>query len=173
MRRNRPQERKKLPDHQYNSELVTKFVNCVMVDGKKSIAEGIVYHAIDMLSQKGDLIKSADSEGGEGSTGSGKVGLKVFEAAIEKVKPSVEVKSRRVGGATFQVPCPVHPKRATALAMRWLIESARKRNEKSMKIRLGSELIDALQGRGAAVKKLDDVARMAAANKAFAHFAGK
>jgi len=145
-------KRKILPEPKYGSELLTKFMNHVMVDGKKSIAEKIVYGALD------DIAKS------------GKDALEIFEKAIKGLMPLVEVKSRRVGGATYQVPVEVRETRRLALAMRWLVEAARKRGEKSMAKRLAGEIQDAVQGKGAAMKKLDDVHRMAEANKAFSHF---
>lgn len=146
-------KREVLPDPKFGSELLTKFINVVMVDGKKSIAEKIVYGALDIVSEK----KSADA-------------MEFFETALEKVRPLVEVKSRRVGGSTYQVPVEVRPARQTALAMRWLVEASRKRGEKSMKLRLANEMMDAMENRGSAVKKREDVHRMAEANKAFAHY---
>jgi len=128
-------------------------MNHVMVSGKKSVAERIVYGALDKIQERG----SADP-------------LEVFDAALEAVAPAVEVKSRRVGGATYQVPVEVRPSRRSALAMRWLVDSARKRGEKSMPLRLAGELMDAAEGRGAAVRKREDTHRMAEANRAFAHY---
>ncbi|HEX4937260.1 MAG TPA: 30S ribosomal protein S7 [Candidatus Kapabacteria bacterium] len=142
-----------LPDPKYGSEQLAKFVNMVMCDGKKSIAEGIVYKALDEVSQK---------RGGDP--------LSVLDAALEAVRPAVEVKSRRVGGATYQVPTEVRPTRRTALAMRWIIDAARARGEKSMVRRLAGELLDAADNRGTAVKKREETHRMAEANKAFSHF---
>ncbi len=142
-----------LPDPKFGSVTLAKFVNLVMYSGKKSIAEGVVYRAMDEMTAKG----SEDA-------------MATLEEALENVSPSVEVKSRRVGGATYQVPVEVRPVRRTALAMRWLIEAARKRGEKSMAQRLAGELMDASQNRGTAVKKREDTHRMADANKAFAHF---
>ncbi len=142
-----------LPDPKFGSKVVAKFMNMVMVDGKKSAAEKIVYRALESV---------VANKGGEPT--------EVLEQALENVRPSVEVKSRRVGGATYQVPVEVRPVRQNALAMRWLIEAARKRGEKSMAARLAAELSDALEERGAAVKKRDDTHKMAEANKAFAHF---
>ncbi len=146
-------QRKVLPDPKFGSELLTKFVNVVMVDGKKSIAEKIVYGALDIMAEK-----------------TGKGHLEVFEQALENVRPTVEVKSRRVGGSTYQVPVEVRPVRRNTLAMRWLVEAARKRGEKSMAVRLAHEMLDAAENKGAAVKKREDVHRMAEANKAFAHY---
>ncbi len=142
-----------LPDPKFGSKVVAKFMNMVMVDGKKSAAEKIVYRALESV---------VEAKGGEAT--------EVLEQALENVRPSVEVKSRRVGGATYQVPVEVRAVRQNALAMRWLIEAARKRGEKSMAARLAGELSDAIEERGAAVKKRDDTHKMAEANKAFAHF---
>ena len=145
------------PDPKYNSVALAKFTNHVMVRGKKALAERIVYGALDLISQRGDSSESAMPE-------------TVFRQALENIEPSVEVKSRRVGGATYQVPVEVRPRRRQALAMRWLVDSARKRGEKTMSARLAGEILDAAQGRGTAVKKREDTHRMAEANKAFAHY---
>ncbi|MCG8102922.1 MAG: 30S ribosomal protein S7 [Candidatus Thiodiazotropha endolucinida] len=142
-----------LPDPKYGSELLAKFINMVMQDGKKSVAEKILYGALDTV---------VDKRGGEP--------LDLLETALENVRPLVEVKSRRVGGATYQVPVEVRPNRRNSLAMRWLIEASRKRSEKSMAYRLAGELLDASENKGAAVKKKDDTHRMAEANKAFSHY---
>lgn len=142
-----------LPDPKFGSQDLAKFVNVLMQDGKKSVAERIIYGALDQVSKKG-----------------GKDPVEVFLQALSNVKPLVEVKSRRVGGANYQVPVEVRASRRTALAMRWLKESARKRGEKSMGARLAGELMDAAEGRGGAVKKREEVHRMAEANKAFSHF---
>lgn len=142
-----------LPDPRFGSIQIAKFVNMIMKSGKKSTAESIMYDALDRITDK------ADGEATE-----------VMETALENVKPMVEVKSRRVGGATYQVPVEVRPDRRTALAMRWIIEAARKRGEKSMQMKLAGELMDAAENRGSAVKKREDTHRMAEANKAFAHF---
>lgn len=171
MRRNRAAKRKVLPDPRYKSELVSKFINTIMEDGKKSVAEKIVYGALDIVvaDQKG---KGGESEGGEG-TASGSAGgsaVTLLEKVIEAVGPKVEVKSRRVGGSTYQVPMEVRAERRVALAMRWLRDFARKRGEKTMRDRLAREIIDALAGRGGAVKKREETFRMAEANKAFAHY---
>ena len=143
-----------LPDPKFGSELITRFVNMVMESGKKSVAEKIVYGAISTISERNT---SADA-------------LELVEKALENVSPMVEVKSRRVGGATYQVPIEVRPKRRQTLAMRWIIDAARKRGEKSMPNRLAGELLDAVESRGTAVKKREDTHRMAEANKAFAHY---
>ena len=152
-RRRSIEQRKILPDPKFGSELLAKFINVIMVDGKKSIAESIVYNALDTLAQR-----------------TGKEALEAFEAALENVRPTVEVKSRRVGGYTYQVPVEVRPVRRNALGMRWIVEAARKRGDKSMALRLANELSDASENKGAAVKKREDVHRMAEANKAFAHY---
>ena len=147
-------KREILPDPKFGSELLAKFINILMVDGKKSTAEKIVYGALDILS-----IKETDKDQ-----------IELFETALENIRPSVEVKSRRVGGSTYQVPVEVRPVRRNALAMRWLVEAARKRGEKSMAQRLANEMLDASDSKGSAVKKREDVHRMAEANKAFAHY---
>ena len=152
-RRRSIEPRKILPDPKFGSELLAKFINVLMVDGKKSIAEKIVYNALDTLAQR-----------------TGKEALEAFEVALENVRPTVEVKSRRVGGSTYQVPVEVRPTRRNALGMRWIVEAARKRGDKSMALRLANELSDAADNKGAAVKKREDVHRMAEANKAFAHY---
>jgi small subunit ribosomal protein S7 len=145
--------REVLPDPKFGSKTLAKFMNHVMVDGKKSVAEKIVYGALDQV------IKNI---GGDP--------LEVFDKALDNIAPMVEVKSRRVGGATYQVPVEVRPERRAALAMRWLVEHARSRGEKSMALRLAGEIADASQGRGNAVRKREDVHRMAEANKAFSHY---
>lgn len=146
-------KREILPDPKFGSSILAKFINHVMVSGKKSVAESIVYGALDKIQER-----------------TGKEPLELFEKALESIQPAVEVKSRRVGGATYQVPVEVRPSRRMALAMRWAVDSARRRGEKSMALRLAGELMDAAEGRGAAVKKREDVHRMAEANKAFAHY---
>lgn len=145
-------KREILPDAKYGSKVLAKFMNHVMEDGKKSVAEKIVYGALAGVAKNG-----ADA-------------LETFEKALDAIAPMVEVKSRRVGGATYQVPVEVRAERRAALAMRWLVEHARKRGEKSMALRLAGEISDAAQGRGSAVKKREDVHRMAEANKAFSHY---
>jgi small subunit ribosomal protein S7 len=142
-----------LPDPKYGSELISKYINMVMKSGKKSVAEKIVYGAMEQIAQKeqGDVVE-------------------LTEKALEKVKPMVEVKSRRVGGATYQVPVEVRPRRQMALAMRWTIEAARKRGEANMPLKLAGEMMDALHDRGAAMKRREEVHKMAEANKAFAHY---
>ncbi|HWP49687.1 MAG TPA: 30S ribosomal protein S7 [Candidatus Limnocylindrales bacterium] len=143
-----------LPDPKYNSVLVAKFINCLMRDGKKSIAEKIFYSALDIIRER---------------TGNRDV-LAVFNKAVSNAKPVLEVKSRRVGGSTYQVPVEVRPERRTTLSIRWIIEYARQRGEKSMQERLASELLDAANNKGNAIKKKEDTHKMAEANKAFAHY---
>lgn len=155
-RRNQAPKRSILPDPKYKSQLLAKFMNMVMNDGKKSVAERIIYGALDRISDR--------------SSQSDEQSLETLEAALENIKPAVEVKSRRVGGATYQVPVEVRPQRRQTLAMRWVIDAARKRSEKTMAHRLAHELMDAADNRGAAVKKKEDVHRMAEANKAFSHY---
>lgn len=142
-----------LPDPKFGNTILAKFINHLMVSGKKSVAESIVYGALQKVEER---TKSDPME--------------LFEKALETVQPMVEVKSRRVGGATYQVPVEVRPSRRMALAMRWLVDAARKRGEKSMALRLAGEIAEAAEGRGAAVKKREDIHRMAEANKAFAHY---
>lgn len=153
-RRRRSVKREVLPDPIYNDTTLAKFVNRLMLDGKKSTAQNILYGALDQLREKVP----------------GEEPLAVFKKAIENTKPSVEVKSRRVGGATYQVPVDVRPSRRLALSMRWLVEYSRKRSEKNMANRLSSELADAFNNRGNSVKKREDVHKMAEANRAFSHF---
>jgi small subunit ribosomal protein S7 len=152
-RRREVPKRDVLPDPKFGSQDVSKFINVIMQSGKKAVAERIVYGAFDQISSK-----------------AGKDPLEVFSAAIGNIKPVVEVKSRRVGGANYQVPVEVRPSRRMALSMRWLREAARKRSEKSMAQRLAGELLEASDGRGAAMKKREEVHRMAEANKAFSHY---
>jgi small subunit ribosomal protein S7 len=152
-RRRAAERREVLPDAKYGDMVVTRFMNCLMYDGKKSVAEQIVYGAFDKV---------------EGRAKSDP--LRLFHEALENVKPSVEVRSRRVGGATYQVPVEVRPERAQALAIRWLIDHARKRSENTMIDRLSAELLDAANNRGSAVKKREDTHRMAEANRAFSHY---
>lgn len=146
-------KREILPDPKFHNQILAKFINHLMISGKKSVAEKIVYDAMDTMAEK----SSSDP-------------VEVFEKALDAIRPVVEVKSRRVGGATYQVPVEVRPSRRTALAMRWLVEAARKRGEKSMSLRLAGELLDAAEGKGSAFKKREDVHRMAEANKAFSHY---
>ncbi len=153
MRKAKPKKRYILPDPKFRDTLVTRFVNCLMVDGKKSIAYTIFYEAIAQVENK-----------------TGENGLEVWKKALNNVMPALEVKSRRVGGATFQVPMEVRPDRKITLGIKWLIRFARIRGEKTMKERLAAEIVAASKGEGAAVKKKDDTHRMAEANKAFSHF---
>ncbi|MDX1632241.1 MAG: 30S ribosomal protein S7 [Thermoanaerobaculia bacterium] len=146
-------KREVLPDPLYNSQMVTKFINNIMRDGKKSTAEKIFYDAMELIEEK-----------------MGDDPMKIFKKAVENVKPSVEVKSRRVGGSTYQVPVDVRPDRKLALAMRWLIKSAQTRGEKTMRLRLANEVMDAANNRGSAIRRKEDTHRMADANKAFAHY---
>ena len=153
MRRRAAAKRAILPDPKFKSEMIAKFINMVMMHGKKSVAESIVYGALDSVSEK------TKSEA-----------VEALEKALDNVRPMVEVKSRRVGGATYQVPVEVRPNRRNALAMRWLVDAARRRGEKGMGARLAGEIMDAAENRGSAVKKREDTHRMAEANKAFSHY---
>ena len=153
MRRRKAPVREIMPDPVYGSKVLTKFINKVMLDGKKSTAEKILYSALDVISSRGE-----------------QKGIEVFNAAIDNVKPVIEVKSRRVGGATYQVPVEVRPVRQLSLSIRWIIDAARKRNERTMAERLANELMDAASDKGSAFKKKEDTYRMAEANKAFAHY---
>jgi len=152
-RRRRPEKREILPDPKYGDQILSKFMNNLMFDGKKSIAEGIVYGAMDTMQTRG-----------RGDP------IQMFHDALNNVKPQIEVRSRRVGGATYQVPVEVRPERAQALAIRWLINAARGRSETTMAARLSAELLDAANNRGNAVKKREDTHRMADANRAFSHY---
>jgi len=152
-RRHAAEKREVLPDPKYGDRVITKFMNNLMTDGKKSVAESIVYNAFERVEER---LKRAPVE--------------VFHEALDNVKPSVEVRSRRVGGATYQVPVEVRPERREALAIRWLIAAARKRGENTMEARFAGELMDAMNNRGAAVKKREDTHKMAEANKAFSHY---
>ena len=153
MRRNRAPKRIIIPDTRYNSELVSYFINKLMVSGKRSVATRIFYEALDIAGERAK-----------------KPGIEVFEEAVKNVTPLLEVRPRRVGGATYQIPMEVRPERRRSLALRWLLQSARARNGKSMAQKLASEIMDAAGNQGSAVKKKDDTHRMADANKAFAHF---
>jgi small subunit ribosomal protein S7 len=152
-RRRAAEKREVLPDPKYGDPVLTKFMNAVMLDGKKSVAERIVYGAMDQMQKR-----------------TAREPLELFHAALDNVKPTLEVRSRRVGGATYQVPIEVRPSRRLTLAIRWIIEVARKRSEKSMVDRLAAELMDAANARGAAFKKREDTLRMAEANRAFSHY---
>ena len=171
-RRHAAEKREILPDPKFGDLILSKFMNNIMLDGKKSVAEAIVYGALEIMDDKGANI-ATDDEGDEGSAAAGSAGskgLRVFHKALKKVRPQVEVRSRRVGGATYQVPVEVRADRAQALAIRWIIGAARKRSENTMVERLASELLDAANDRGASIKKRDDTHKMAEANKAFAHY---
>ena len=152
-RRHRAEKREVLPDAKFGDRVLTKFMNNLMYDGKKSAAESIVYGALDRVESR-----------------MRKVPVEVFHEALDNIKPAVEVRSRRVGGATYQVPVEVRPERREALVIRWLIDASRKRNENTMEERLAAELMDAVNGRGTAVKKREDTHKMADANKAFSHY---
>ena len=152
-RRHAAEKRQVLPDAKFGDTVLTKFMNNLMIDGKKSVAESIVYNALDRVEKR---VKRSP--------------IDVFREALDNIKPAVEVRSRRVGGATYQVPVDVRPERREALAIRWLIAAARKRNENTMEERLAGELSDAVQNRGSAVKKREDTHKMADANKAFSHY---
>ncbi len=152
-RRRKAEVRKILPDPKYGEKLLTKFMSCLMIDGKKYIAEKIVYGAFDIIKNK-----------------TGNEPINVFKDALENVRPQIEVRSRRVGGATYQVPMEVRFSRSQALAIRWIIDSSRKRNESTMVDRLSNELLDASSSRGLSMKKKEDTHKMAEANKAFAHY---
>lgn len=152
-RRHRAEKREIIPDAKFGDIIVTKFMNSVMYDGKKSTAEGIVYGAFDIIESRAKTDP-----------------LEVFKQALDNVAPAIEVRSRRVGGATYQVPVEVRPERRQALAIRWLIQAARARNDKTMVDRLSAELLDASNNRGSAVKKREDTHRMAEANRAFSHY---
>ena len=154
-RRHRAEKREILPDAKFGDVVISRFMNVLMYDGKKSVAEGIVYGALDSLKRRGG--SSADP-------------VRMFHEALDNVKPTVEVRSRRVGGATYQVPVEVRTERRQALAIRWIIDSARKRGEQTLEDRLSNELLDAVNNRGSAVKKREDTHRMAEANKAFSHY---
>jgi small subunit ribosomal protein S7 len=155
-RRSQAPKRTILPDPKFDSLLLAKFMNMIMNDGKKSVAERIIYGALERISEK--------------ETHTDEKALELLESALDNVKPMVEVKARRVGGATYQVPVEVRPARRQSLAMRWVIDAARKRSEKTMAHRLAHELLDAAENRGTAVKKKEDTHRMAEANKAFSHY---
>jgi small subunit ribosomal protein S7 len=153
MRRRRPVKREILPDPKYGSKLVTKFINCMMLQGKKGVSETILYRAMDIIKDRTQ-----------------KDPIEVFVQSLENVKPLVEVKSRRVGGATYQVPVEIRPERRQALGIRWLVLNARNRSEKTMYQKLAGELLDAYNNTGTSIKKKEDTHKMAEANKAFAHY---
>ena len=171
-RRHEIQKREILPDPKHHSELLAKFINVLMKSGKKSIAEQIIYGALDVLSSRAKKVKRGEEgdESGSGTASSGLSPLEYFEQALSNVRPNVEVRSRRVGGATYQVPVEVRSDRSVALAMRWIVTAARDRGEKGMMLRLAGELGDAFERKGAAVKRRETMHQMAKANQAFAHF---
>ena len=146
-------KREVLPDHKFKDKILTKFMNRIMLDGKKSVSERIVYGAFNIVSEK-----------------TKKTPIEFFHSALDNVKPNLEVRSRRVGGATYQVPVEVRPRRAQTLAMKWIVDCAAKRNEKTMKERIANEIIDAFNNKGSAVKKREETHKMAEANRAFSHF---
>ena len=168
MRRKAAPKRYLLPDPKYGSELIAKFVNLLMLSGKRSLSERIVYGALETAEKrmKGKAVESDERDGDSGQPNP----IKILNRAINNVRPTVEVKARRVGGATYQVPMEVRHSRGMSLGMRWLIASAKNRNEKDMTARLAAEMVEACEGRGNAVKKRDDTHRMAKANQAFAHY---
>ena len=173
-RRHAAEKREVLPDPKFGDVVLSKFINNIMLDGKKFVAEKIVYGAIEILEGKA-ANENLQDDSEEGSSDAAALiakskGLALFHKALKAVKPKLEVRSRRVGGATYQVPVDVRPSRREALAMRWLVEYSRKRGEKSMRQRLAGELLDSAEGKGAAVKKREDVHKMAEANRAFSHY---
>jgi small subunit ribosomal protein S7 len=169
-RRREVPKREILPDPKHHSELLAKFINVLMVSGKKSTAEKIIYGALDVLEERVKKNKKTDEEGESGTGSNASSVLRYFEDALDHVRPSVEVRSRRVGGATYQVPVEVRHDRSIALGMRWIVQAARGRGEKGMMLRLAGELMDAFETKGSAVKKREDTHKMAKANQAFAHF---
>jgi small subunit ribosomal protein S7 len=169
-RRREVPKREILPDPKHHSELLAKFINVLMISGKKSIAEKIIYGALTIVEEKIKRTKKSDEDDAGALSSSPSPVLRFFEKALDNVRPTVEVRSRRVGGATYQVPVEVRLERSVALGMRWIVQSARSRGEKGMMLRLAGELIDAYENKGSAVKKREDIHRMAKANQAFAHF---
>lgn len=169
-RRREVPKREILPDPKHHSELLAKFINVLMVSGKKSTAEKIIYGALSVMEERVKKTKKSEDEGESGSGGNAGSVLRYFEDALNNVRPSVEVRSRRVGGATYQVPVEVRNDRSVALGMRWIVQAARGRGEKGMMLRLAGELMDAFESKGSAVKKREDTHKMAKANQAFAHF---
>lgn len=169
-RRREVPKREILPDPKHHSELLAKFINVLMVSGKKSTAEKIIYGALSVMEERIKKTKKSDEDGESGTGGNAGTVLRYFEDALDNVRPSVEVRSRRVGGATYQVPVEVRNDRSIALGMRWIVQAARGRGEKGMMLRLAGELMDAFESKGSAVKKREDTHKMAKANQAFAHF---
>ena len=168
-RRREVPKREILPDPKHHSELLAKFINVLMVSGKKSTAEKIIYGALSVLEERLKKTKKSDEENDSAGTATGGV-LRFFEQALDNVRPTVEVRSRRVGGATYQVPVEVRTDRSIALGMRWIVQASRSRGEKGMMLRLAGELVDAFESKGSAVKKREETHKMAKANQAFAHF---
>ena len=171
-RRREVPKREILPDPKHHSEVLAKFINVLMVSGKKSTAEKIIYGALSVLDDRIKKAKKSDDadESRSSTAGSSSAVLRYFEQALDNVRPTVEVRSRRVGGATYQVPVEVRSDRSVALGMRWLVQAARSRGEKGMMLRLAGELSDAFESKGSAVKKREETHKMAKANQAFAHF---
>lgn len=169
-RRHEIAKREILPDPKHHSELLAKFINVLMISGKKSTAEKIIYGALSLMEERVKKVKKADDDASEGGTSGAVTVLRYFEDALNNVRPSLEVRSRRVGGATYQVPVEVRFDRSIALGMRWLVKAARTRGEKGMMLRLAGEMMDAYENKGSAVKKREDTHKMAKANQAFAHF---
>ena len=169
-RRREVPKREILPDPKHHSELLAKFINVLMVSGKKSTAEKIIYGALSVLEERLKKVKKSDEDSDAVAGGSSSGALRHFEQALDNVRPTVEVRSRRVGGATYQVPVQVRTDRSIALGMRWIVQAARSRGEKGMMLRLAGELADAFDSKGSAVKKREETHKMAKANQAFAHF---
>ncbi len=167
-RRREVPKREILPDPKHHSELLAKFINVLMISGKKSIAEKIIYGALSVMDERLKKLKKSDDDSADAGNAGGV--LRSFEQALTHVRPTVEVRSRRVGGATYQVPVEVRLDRSIALGMRWIVQASRSRGEKGMMLRLAGELVDAFENKGSAVKKRDEVHKMAKANQAFAHF---
>lgn len=169
-RRREVPKREILPDPKHHSELLAKFINVLMISGKKSTAEKIIYGALDVMIERVKKTKKSDDDSIDVGSASASGILQYFEQALDNVRPSVEVRSRRVGGATYQVPVEVRTNRSIALGMRWIVQAARSRGEKGMMLRLAGELMDAFENKGSAAKKREDTHKMAKANQAFAHF---
>ncbi len=169
-RRNRAEVRKVLPDPKFKDIVLTKLMNYIMLDGRKSAAEKIVYGALDRIANSERASRLVSEEANDNIDMNAPLELRVFHIALLNIKPAVEVRSRRVGGATYQVPMDVRPVRQQTLALRWLVNASRGRNEKTMEERLANELLDAAEGKGSSVKKREDTHKMAEANRAFAHF---
>ena len=169
-RRREVPKREILPDPKHHSELLAKFINVLMISGKKSTAEKIIYGALSVMDERLKKMKKTDDEATEAGSNAGAHVLRYFEQALTNVRPTVEVRSRRVGGATYQVPVEVRLDRSIALGMRWIVQASRSRGEKGMMLRLAGELVDAFESKGSAVKKREETHKMAKANQAFAHF---